>query len=184
MLRRSHQWKWGGCLLSPVHIHHTLFSKSCLFLGVHELKASMAENDALLSRSVLLNVYFWHHDVKTSVHCLFCAHSSHVFLCFPQISAPHLVRSYHHLFPVPEFLEVKSTTQKTLSLPHELLFISYNHRFPIPHSFECFGCTETMNIEKNLVNRCGKCNHVFCIECDVYIHESLHNCPGCLSRPQ
>ncbi|TQD76016.1 hypothetical protein C1H46_038454 [Malus baccata] len=28
---------------------------------------------------------------------------------------------------------------------------------------------------------CSKCKQHFCLECDMYIHESLHNCPGCES---
>ena len=30
-----------------------------------------------------------------------------------------------------------------------------------------------------MVLRCGRCTCVFCYECDNYVHESLHNCPGC-----
>ncbi len=30
-----------------------------------------------------------------------------------------------------------------------------------------------------VVVRCPRCKHVFCFDCDAYIHESLHNCPGC-----
>eukprot|EP00798_Chlamydomonas_sp_ICE-L_P005506 gene5506-5533_t len=30
-----------------------------------------------------------------------------------------------------------------------------------------------------MILRCGVCGHIFCFECDSYIHESLHNCPGC-----
>lgn len=26
---------------------------------------------------------------------------------------------------------------------------------------------------------CPKCKRYFCLDCDIYIHESLHNCPGC-----
>ncbi|KAF6161785.1 hypothetical protein GIB67_008546 [Kingdonia uniflora] len=29
---------------------------------------------------------------------------------------------------------------------------------------------------------CPKCNQHFCFDCDIYIHESLHNFPGCESR--
>ena len=29
---------------------------------------------------------------------------------------------------------------------------------------------------------CGTCHRFFCIDCDVYCHEVVHNCPGCLSR--
>lgn len=30
-----------------------------------------------------------------------------------------------------------------------------------------------------LVLRCPKCWRCFCFDCDVYVHENLHNCPGC-----
>lgn len=29
---------------------------------------------------------------------------------------------------------------------------------------------------------CGNCERFFCIECDVFAHEVVHNCPGCQSR--
>ena len=28
---------------------------------------------------------------------------------------------------------------------------------------------------------CGNCGRHFCIDCDVFAHEVLHNCAGCLS---
>lgn len=28
---------------------------------------------------------------------------------------------------------------------------------------------------------CTACGHHFCIDCDLFCHEVLHNCPGCLS---
>ncbi|KAL8806988.1 MAG: hypothetical protein Q9182_000969 [Xanthomendoza sp. 2 TL-2023] len=29
---------------------------------------------------------------------------------------------------------------------------------------------------------CGSCGEFFCVDCDVFCHEIVHNCPGCLSR--
>lgn len=29
---------------------------------------------------------------------------------------------------------------------------------------------------------CGTCGQFFCVDCDVFCHEIVHNCPGCLSR--
>lgn len=26
---------------------------------------------------------------------------------------------------------------------------------------------------------CMECNHVFCLECDIFMHDALHNCVGC-----
>jgi len=33
-----------------------------------------------------------------------------------------------------------------------------------------------------VVVACPACRCVFCFDCDAYIHESLHNCPGCEGR--
>ncbi|KAL8632786.1 hypothetical protein Q9189_001491 [Teloschistes chrysophthalmus] len=29
---------------------------------------------------------------------------------------------------------------------------------------------------------CSSCEQFFCVDCDVFCHEIVHNCPGCLSR--
>ncbi|XP_031256423.1 general transcription factor IIH subunit 2 isoform X2 [Pistacia vera] len=85
------------------------------------------------------------------------------------VSSPHLARSYHHLFPIAPFDEVPPSN---LNDPH------------IRSQKTCFGCQQTL---LNLGNKpglcvaCPKCKKYFCLECDIYIHESLHNCPGCES---
>mmetsp|Transcript_17730 Transcript_17730/g.25019 ORF Transcript_17730/g.25019 Transcript_17730/m.25019 type:complete len:718 (+) Transcript_17730:18-2171(+) len=30
--------------------------------------------------------------------------------------------------------------------------------------------------------QCPECQNIFCADCDAYLHETLHNCPGCLSK--
>lgn len=30
--------------------------------------------------------------------------------------------------------------------------------------------------------KCPECEEHFCIDCDIYAHETIHNCPGCLAR--
>ncbi|KAK7826374.1 general transcription factor IIH subunit 2 [Quercus suber] len=85
------------------------------------------------------------------------------------ISSPHLARSYHHLFPIVPFDEVSSSV---LNDPHNRL----------PRS--CFGCQQSLPNPGNkpsLRVACPKCKQHFCLDCDIYIHESLHNCPGCES---
>lgn len=87
------------------------------------------------------------------------------------ILSTHLARSYHHLVPLAPFTEVAvSTTYKS------------NH---------CNGClllfpqgvkkTSKSNLESMTSSRyrCMKCKEDYCIDCDVFIHETLHNCPGC-----
>ncbi|XP_077239516.1 general transcription factor II H2 [Tasmannia lanceolata] len=85
------------------------------------------------------------------------------------VSSPHLARSYHHLFPISPFIEVPPT------LPSNLYQKS-------PRT--CFGCQQILsNPGGNSIIRvaCPKCKQHFCYDCDIYIHESLHNCPGCES---
>jgi len=79
------------------------------------------------------------------------------------ISSPLLARSYHHLFPVPLFVDVTDKFQKG-------------------ETKECFGCAKHLNVGADLVTRCKLCIHEFCIDCDVYVHERLHNCPGCEAK--
>ncbi|KAK9072597.1 hypothetical protein SSX86_009032 [Deinandra increscens subsp. villosa] len=84
------------------------------------------------------------------------------------VSSPHLARSYHHLFPVTPFDDVAPSLA-----PNQ-------HRRPK----NCFGCQHSLlnpgNIPVHCVT-CPKCKQFFCLDCDIYIHESLHNCPGCES---
>ena len=34
-----------------------------------------------------------------------------------------------------------------------------------------------------MVLRCAECRRIFCLDCDVYVHEQLHSCPGCECLP-
>lgn len=77
------------------------------------------------------------------------------------VSAPHLARSYHHLFPVNHFREVPFTKQREL----------------------CYACQKTFtDLDKN-VYQCDLCSQVFCIDCDIFIHDTLHICVGCTTIP-
>ncbi|BFG34368.1 hypothetical protein CerSpe_206430 [Prunus speciosa] len=76
-------------------------------------------------------------------------------------------RSYHHLFPIVPFDEVSPS-----------LLIDQQNKFPRA----CFGCQQSLlnpGNKPSLRVACPKCRHHFCLDCDIYIHESLHNCPGC-----
>ncbi|GMH28846.1 hypothetical protein Nepgr_030689 [Nepenthes gracilis] len=88
------------------------------------------------------------------------------------VSSPHLARSYHHLFPISPFDEVS---------PSHL----NNRDKKSPKT--CFGCQQSLLNTGNLSSycvTCSKCRNYFCLDCDIYIHENLHNCPGCESSRQ
>lgn len=77
------------------------------------------------------------------------------------VSAPHLARSYHYLFPVKHFDEV-----------------DFNETLK-----NCFGCQKKLTSLDKKVYVCEKCSHSFCLDCEIFIHESLHTCPGCATNP-
>ncbi len=48
-----------------------------------------------------------------------------------------------------------------------------------PELSRCRGCLTSLLRENKVIFRCLTCSHFFCVDCDVFIHETLHNCPGC-----
>ncbi|GEQ67596.1 hypothetical protein JCM33374_g1261 [Metschnikowia sp. JCM 33374] len=87
------------------------------------------------------------------------------------ILSTHLARSYHHLVPLVDFTDVPVAPK-------------YN-------STHCYGCllkfpegseTTAATSATSSRYRCGKCANDFCIDCDVFVHEFLHNCPGCENK--
>lgn len=90
------------------------------------------------------------------VECLSCG--------LTLVSAPHLARSYHHLFPVANFKEVPFDKQTK----------------------RCYACQKLFsgdNFTDKAIFQCGRCTQYFCIDCDIFIHETLHTCVGCTTIP-
>ncbi|XP_038209990.1 general transcription factor IIH subunit 2 [Zerene cesonia] len=76
-------------------------------------------------------------------------------------SAPHLARSYHHLFPVEPFEELKNEGQSQF----------------------CFACVRSFTDLDKQIYRCNRCMEFYCWECESMISSTVHVCPGCASRP-
>jgi transcription factor Ssl1 len=45
--------------------------------------------------------------------------------------------------------------------------------------YSCSGCLDAFS-SNSMVMQCPGCQQLFCAECDLFIHNSLHNCPGCV----
>lgn len=92
------------------------------------------------------------------------------------ILSTHLARSYHHLFPLKLFSELPVAE----SYDSQACF-TCRSRFPAPVSLS--DVKEEDKRRKEYVTssryRCEECKNDFCIDCDVFVHEVLHNCPGC-----
>lgn len=45
----------------------------------------------------------------------------------------------------------------------------------------CYGCDKKLSQANNKddIVICPKCNKVYCIDCDIFIHETLLTCPSC-----
>nr|5NUS_B Chain B, p44 [Thermochaetoides thermophila DSM 1495] len=77
----------------------------------------------------------------------------------------HLARSYHHLFPLKGWVEVSwAEARKSKQVG-------------------CFACLAPFpsngNGSESGRYKCPTCGKHFCIDCDVFAHEVIHNCPGC-----
>ncbi|XP_022229700.1 general transcription factor IIH subunit 2 [Drosophila obscura] len=89
------------------------------------------------------------------------------------VSAPHLARSYHHLFPVPNFDEI----------PFESLPKASSDRGGTGTT-ECYACMKLfVPVADKTVFKCGFCKQFFCLDCDIFIHDTLHACVGCNTIP-
>ena len=98
------------------------------------------------------------------------------------VSAPHLARSYHHLFPLEAFKEMPVTPSSSLKQqPFSAVLNSAPSTTNTSSSdlpSNCFSCQCSLQTEK-AAYRCSRCNASFCTDCDLFIHESLHTCPKC-----
>ena len=97
------------------------------------------------------------------------------------ILSTHLARSYHHLFPLRNWVEVPWSAAG--------------------RSYACYAClapfperdkdkekrketadnkkTGPQGVSESGRYACEACGNHFCIDCDVYAHEVVHNSPGC-----
>ncbi|CAF0784815.1 unnamed protein product [Adineta steineri] len=80
------------------------------------------------------------------------------------VSAPHLARSYHFLFPIEQFIEASMDKSE---------------------SNKCFGCQHIFDEQKHKnIFQCTNCKNFFCFECDLFIHGTIFTCPGCIRYGQ
>ncbi len=94
------------------------------------------------------------------------------------VSSPHLARSYHHLFPVPKYISSEDASEELRQRALQYMAPSSEHSADLSES-KCTGCLKTLQSSSGLLLICPRCAKVFCIDCDVFVHDALHHCPGC-----
>ncbi|KAJ5427735.1 hypothetical protein N7491_008177 [Penicillium cf. griseofulvum] len=95
------------------------------------------------------------------------------------ILSTHLARSYHHLFPLINWVEVpwRRASRSSACFACGLSFP------PVPledHWQVAENQTKGMSVSSRY--ECTACRNHFCIDCDLFAHEVVHNCPGCQSK--
>jgi transcription initiation factor TFIIH subunit 2 len=116
------------------------------------------------------------------------------------ILSTHLARSYHHLFPLVNWVEVpwskahRSTACFACLKPFPATPKSIRDQLQVrngetgsanltaPVSRGSRGPVSVGGIPATTSRfECPVCRHHFCIDCDLFAHEVVHNCPGCQS---
>ncbi|KAI0809515.1 Ssl1-like-domain-containing protein [Xylaria sp. FL0064] len=100
------------------------------------------------------------------------------------ILSTHLARSYHHLFPLRNWIEVPWSKAKQSKSCYSCLT-----PFPEVPGRSGGHAKGQEKPDRPLVKglsesgryACEVCRNHFCIDCDLFAHEVLHNCPGCQS---
>lgn len=116
------------------------------------------------------------------------------------ILSTHLARSYHHLFPLRLWAEV--SWAEVAQSPSAACFScltpfqtragdraareaaeagSSRSKASRSHGKERDQAPPPQGVSESGRYKCRVCGNHFCIDCDVFAHEVLHNCPGCQS---
>lgn len=87
------------------------------------------------------------------------------------VSSPHLARSYHHLFPVKPYQAVVDGANVS----------PVNACTGCASSFTKMPAASTVADGISPLGRykCPDCKNDFCTDCDVFVHDVVHCCPGC-----
>ncbi|KAL6707050.1 hypothetical protein ACN47E_004802 [Coniothyrium glycines] len=108
----------------------------------------------------------------------------------------HLARSYHHLFPLRNWATVSWARARhsgskqcvgclagfTDPPPPELNGSDDDSTGKLNGADTGEDETEEQKASESGRYECRACLNHFCIDCDVFAHMVLHNCPGCLSK--
>ncbi|KAH9883077.1 hypothetical protein J1614_000447 [Plenodomus biglobosus] len=112
----------------------------------------------------------------------------------------HLARSYHHLFPLRNWTTVSWSRAREKGSVECMGCLAAFSKPPVASSKgkhndnegpqengEANGRNDAEDSEEQKASESGRyecrsCESHFCIDCDMFAHMVLHNCPGCLSR--
>eukprot|EP00730_Choanoeca_flexa_P012746 TRINITY_DN4577_c0_g1_i1.p1 TRINITY_DN4577_c0_g1~~TRINITY_DN4577_c0_g1_i1.p1 ORF type:complete len:400 (+),score=97.83 TRINITY_DN4577_c0_g1_i1:80-1279(+) len=91
------------------------------------------------------------------------------------VLSPHLARTFHHLFPIAPYKELPvDNADNSNGEPPTKLSLRVQR---------CAGCSVTLTTSKaGHRYKCTECQQVYCLDCEAFLHDLLHNCPTCLTN--
>lgn len=102
------------------------------------------------------------------------------------ILSTHLARSYHHLFPLQNWVEV--SWQRAVERRSKQCYGCMAPFPAVPEAHTDSNGNDAISVRRHAEGasessryECETCLRHFCIDCDVFCHEVVHNCPGCQS---
>ncbi|ORX39429.1 Ssl1-like-domain-containing protein [Kockovaella imperatae] len=99
------------------------------------------------------------------------------------VSSPHLARSFWFLFPVAEYGVTPADTVQEDHTSRRLEPTCFGCDDPFPLLDEIAVSAGVNQVDEAVSPtgryRCAKCKNDFCVNCDIYVHHTLHTCPGC-----
>ena len=207
-LQHFRDWLMAQCTPPPANIHKAESERGCEMIPMgfpSRTSQEVAElvhagrQKTLLSRTAFTCPQCQGRNSELPTDCAVCG--------LKLVLAPHLARSFHHLFPVPSYLEKpftpttddklltglpsslsssQPTKSKMLVEPPVRQFTPTNKLLVTSHDDElsCHACLRPVVMDHGEILRfqCPDCQNIYCVDCDAFIHNSLHNCPGCLGQ--
>lgn len=116
------------------------------------------------------------------------------------IQSTHLARSYHHLFPLRNYVEVSWRDARAKASVQCFACLADFPAVPPEEDLRAREAEERAKRDEARKQgkrwergrkgaseswryRCTTCGEHFCVDCDVFAHEVVHNCAGCLCKP-
>ncbi|WFD31614.1 hypothetical protein MSPP1_002653 [Malassezia sp. CBS 17886] len=94
------------------------------------------------------------------------------------IMSTHLARSYHHLFPVKNFVPVN---WDSVTRGADAACFACRMPFPLQEDGAAVprvDATDHAALAPSGRYQCPRCHSDFCLECDTFVQDQLHTCPG------
>jgi transcription initiation factor TFIIH subunit 2 len=203
-------WLWGQCVPPPA-LHSDDQGMACemIHMGFPTRTSEIpslihaSREKTIIARTAYTCPQCQAKNAELPTDCAVCG--------LKLVLAPHLARSFHHLFPVQPFSEqpvedkriINETVTSTSAVTSGATAGRDTYSEKLSSSIvvssasddlSCYACLRMLGVvasadsasssrvEELLRFQCPECHNHFCVDCDAFLHGTLHNCPGCLRR--